>query len=165
MKNKIDETALVPPSTKSSRRSLTLSDSKSSNAKPVVDTVSASSTSSLSSLRGEDLLMTSTATISTRDQPDFLETATGLPSSSTAVVVSGVAGPPPQQGHEHTSSSTAKTARKKKEPRAPQRVGRWTMDEKLLFLYGLRKFGKGRWKKISVYLPDRYVKSLCSDFV
>lgn len=35
------------------------------------------------------------------------------------------------------------------------RVGRWTIDEKILFLYGLQKFGKGRWKKISLYLPDR----------
>jgi hypothetical protein len=23
-------------------------------------------------------------------------------------------------------------------------------------LYGLQKFGKGRWKKISLYVPDRY---------
>ena len=35
------------------------------------------------------------------------------------------------------------------------RVGRWTSDEKVLFLYGLRKFGKGRWKKISLYVPGR----------
>jgi len=38
-----------------------------------------------------------------------------------------------------------------------KRSGRWTLDEKILFLYGLRRFGKGRWKKISIYLPDRYV--------
>lgn len=37
------------------------------------------------------------------------------------------------------------------------RIGRWSLDEKVLFLYGLRKFGKGRWKKMSVYLPNRYV--------
>ena len=37
------------------------------------------------------------------------------------------------------------------------RTGRWTFEEKLLFLYGLRKYGKGRWKKISVYLPNRWV--------
>lgn len=36
-----------------------------------------------------------------------------------------------------------------------QRSGRWTPDEKLLFLYGLKRFGKGRWKKMSVYLPHR----------
>ena len=35
------------------------------------------------------------------------------------------------------------------------RTGRWSLDEKILFLYGLRKFGKGRWKKISVFLPNR----------
>jgi hypothetical protein len=37
------------------------------------------------------------------------------------------------------------------------RVGRWTLDEKILFLFGLQKFGKGRWKKISTYVPQRYV--------
>lgn len=36
--------------------------------------------------------------------------------------------------------------------------GRWTADEKLLFLYGLKKFGKGKWKKISPLLPRRYVR-------
>jgi hypothetical protein len=36
-----------------------------------------------------------------------------------------------------------------------QRAGRWTPDEKILFLYGLKRFGKGRWKKMSVYLPHR----------
>lgn len=38
---------------------------------------------------------------------------------------------------------------------SPFRTGRWTPDEKILFLYGLRMFGKGRWKKMSVYLPQR----------
>lgn len=40
-------------------------------------------------------------------------------------------------------------------PSLAQRTGRWSLDEKILFLYGLRKFGKGRWKKISIYLPKR----------
>jgi hypothetical protein len=35
------------------------------------------------------------------------------------------------------------------------RSGRWTPDEKCLFLYGLRMFGKGRWKKMSCFLPHR----------
>ena len=35
------------------------------------------------------------------------------------------------------------------------RSGRWTPDEKILFLHGLKIFGKGRWKKISIYLPQR----------
>ena len=36
-----------------------------------------------------------------------------------------------------------------------QRTGRWTPEEKILFLYGLKRFGKGRWKKMSIYLPYR----------
>ena len=36
-----------------------------------------------------------------------------------------------------------------------QRTGRWTPEEKILFLYGLKRFGKGRWKKMSIYLPHR----------
>jgi hypothetical protein len=35
------------------------------------------------------------------------------------------------------------------------RSGRWGNDEKVLFLYGLKRFGKGRWKKMSMYLPHR----------
>jgi Myb-like DNA-binding domain len=45
------------------------------------------------------------------------------------------------------------------QPQSDQRFGRWTADEKILFLYGLNKFGKGRWKKISLYVPGRYVLS------
>lgn len=37
----------------------------------------------------------------------------------------------------------------------PSRCGRWSQDEKLMFLYGLSLFGKGRWKKIHAYVPDR----------
>lgn len=36
-----------------------------------------------------------------------------------------------------------------------KRSGRWSLDEKIMFLYGLSLFGKGRWKKISAYVPDR----------
>lgn len=37
----------------------------------------------------------------------------------------------------------------------PQKAGRWSLDERLLFLFALSRFGKGRWKKMSVYLKDR----------
>ena len=33
--------------------------------------------------------------------------------------------------------------------------GRWSPEEKLLFLHGLQLFGKGRWKKIRTFLPLR----------
>lgn len=38
---------------------------------------------------------------------------------------------------------------------ASSRCGRWSLDEKLMFLYGLSLFGKGRWKKIHAYVPNR----------
>ena len=38
---------------------------------------------------------------------------------------------------------------------ASSRCGRWSLDEKLMFLYGLSLFGKGRWKKIRAYVPNR----------
>ena len=37
--------------------------------------------------------------------------------------------------------------------------GRWSDEEKLLFLVGLRKYGKGRWKQIGRVLTTRYVLS------
>jgi hypothetical protein len=55
-------------------------------------------------------------------------------------------------------ATTTVSSRKAASDRNPShRTGRWTLDEKVLFLYGLQKFGKGRWKKMSVYLPNRYV--------
>ena len=50
-----------------------------------------------------------------------------------------------------TTTSTATKA----VPQPPIRAGRWSLDEKILFLFGLQKFGKGHWKKISMYVPDR----------
>jgi hypothetical protein len=35
------------------------------------------------------------------------------------------------------------------------KIGRWSTAEKLLFLHGLKLFGRGRWKKISTFLPLR----------
>lgn len=35
------------------------------------------------------------------------------------------------------------------------KTGRWDLQEKLMFLYGLSRFGKGRWKKIQLYVPGR----------
>ena len=54
-----------------------------------------------------------------------------------------------EQGHPVAKART-------KQSSSTQRSGRWTPDEKILFLYGLKRFGKGRWKKMSVFLPHRY---------
>mmetsp|Transcript_19160 Transcript_19160/g.36275 ORF Transcript_19160/g.36275 Transcript_19160/m.36275 type:complete len:213 (-) Transcript_19160:67-705(-) len=63
------------------------------------------------------------------------------PENSSAVAVADK----PRVGRKTTSTQAS----------GSMRTGRWTLDEKLLFLYGLRMYGKGRWKKISVYLPNR----------
>jgi hypothetical protein len=55
------------------------------------------------------------------------------------------------------ATTTPVNPRKGSDRNPSHRSGRWTLDEKVLFLYGLQKFGKGRWKKMSVYLPNRYV--------
>lgn len=52
----------------------------------------------------------------------------------------------------------------KKDSSAQSRCGRWSLNEKLMFLYGLSVYGKGRWKKISAYVPDRYVNILVVAF-
>lgn len=35
------------------------------------------------------------------------------------------------------------------------KTGRWTKKERLTFLIGLRRYGKGKWKKISTMIPTR----------
>ena len=56
----------------------------------------------------------------------------------------------------HGDSGTVATVRAvPSTPAQPSRAGRWSLDEKILFLFGLQKFGKGHWKKISMYVPDR----------
>jgi hypothetical protein len=45
---------------------------------------------------------------------------------------------------------------------AVPRSGRWTLDEKVLFLYGLQKYGRGKWKQIQCYCPGRYVGTIRS---
>ena len=59
-----------------------------------------------------------------------------------------------------TMMPTKKRTLSKSEPSSyaeSQRSGRWSQDEKLLFLHGLLVYGKGRWKKIRTFLPERLV--------
>lgn len=39
------------------------------------------------------------------------------------------------------------------------RTGRWSNEERLLFLKGMRRFGAGQWKEIGLYVTSRYVES------
>lgn len=41
--------------------------------------------------------------------------------------------------------------------------GRWTLQERLAFLRGLRVHGKSKWKEISKMIPTRYVPSIVGD--
>lgn len=49
----------------------------------------------------------------------------------------------------------APSKRKKKARRKDFHKGRWSEEEKLLFLVGIRKYGKGKWKEIASVLPSR----------
>ena len=49
----------------------------------------------------------------------------------------------------------AKRRGPKKKPRREYAKGRWTDEERLLFLVGLREYGKGRWKEIGTVLTTR----------
>lgn len=72
--------------------------------------------------------------------------------------------PPPRRtkarwnsrGQDHQQSSTA-TVNNDPRTEPEPRTGRWTLDEKVLFLYGLQKYGQGKWKQIQSYCPGRCV--------
>lgn len=51
----------------------------------------------------------------------------------------------------------APSKRKKKARRKDFHNGRWSEEEKLLFLVGLRKYGKGKWKEMASVLTSRSV--------
>jgi hypothetical protein len=54
-----------------------------------------------------------------------------------------------------SNTSSHKKNHKNADDMSSHRKGRWTLDEKVLFLHGLKTYGKGRWKKISIFLPHR----------
>jgi len=63
-------------------------------------------------------------------------------------------------GKENDSSSKKDAVVKrrrgpKKKPHREYGKGRWTDEERLLFLVGLRKYGKGKWKQIAKVLTTR----------
>jgi hypothetical protein len=41
-----------------------------------------------------------------------------------------------------------------------ERTGRWTHDENLQFLIGLKVVGVGKWNKLAAFCPKRYVRAL-----
>lgn len=66
-----------------------------------------------------------------------------------------------------TTALTTTTTKKKTKSKATKRtsIGRWETWERFEFLRGLRKHGKGNWKKIGESIPTRYVRYMRSIFV
>lgn len=62
-------------------------------------------------------------------------------------------------GKENSSKTKATAVKKrrgpKKKPHREYGKGRWTDEERILFLVGLRKYGKGKWKEIAKVLTTR----------
>ncbi len=76
------------------------------------------------------------------------------PSSSSAGTVTS---PPAQALAQGSLKGNYTMITSRTNSSGPGRSGRWTPDEKLLFLHGLKLHGRGRWKKIRQFLPTRYV--------
>lgn len=105
-------------------------------------TSASSSSSSLTSMSQQPA-----AGVETGNDEDLMAVPTKTTTTTDASLYSLSEGP-----HE-----VAPPQRSPRGPKLPQKVGRWSLDEKILFLYGLKMYGKGRWKRMSKFLPDRYV--------
>lgn len=123
----------------------------------ITTTSASTSSSSLVSMRddrhGEESTIQSSSALNADDETVAAAAAMLQQQSAVSGQSLSVAGAMPQVAQAPLSHSM----------QPGQRVGRWTLDEKILFLYGLKKFGKGRWKKMSIFLPDRCVS--CSRFL
>ena len=58
------------------------------------------------------------------------------------------------------ASKDAAKAKLKNGTRSDQhpKCGRWEKWERMVFLYGYRLYGKGKWSKISKLIPTRYAR-------
>lgn len=54
-----------------------------------------------------------------------------------------------------TSANKTKRPYKKRKTDPSKNRGHWTNEEKVAFLNGLRKYGKGKWSKIASEIPTR----------
>jgi len=98
------------------------------------------------------------AMVSTATHMPYLPAACNTPCSASHPNVGKNASvtlpAPPIVPYSTSTMSTDTTADTSNRSRS-SRSGRWTPDEKLLFLHGLHIFGRGRWKKIRQFLPTR----------
>ena len=106
-----------------------------------------------SSVVVDEAAVTAAAAVAAADAVDVMKEAIeaqgSIPSETQLSEANTVVAAIAANGNNGTMN-TAKAA-----PQPPVRAGRWSLDEKILFLFGLQKFGKGHWKKISMYVPDR----------
>jgi hypothetical protein len=99
----------------------------------------------------DEVAVTAAAAVAASDAAEVMkDTLDAVPSETPLVGVNTAVTTTTTNGD---SSDTVTTMKAVSQP--PVRAGRWSLDEKILFLFGLQKFGKGHWKKISIYVPDR----------
>lgn len=104
----------------------------------------------------DEVAVTAAAAVAASDAAEVMkDTLDAVPSETPLVGVNTAVATTPTNGD---NSGTVTTMKAVSQP--PVRAGRWSLDEKILFLFGLQKFGKGHWKKISMYVPDRQVLQL-----
>ncbi len=68
-----------------------------------------------------------------------------------------------QNGRKMTKTSVTTSKRPKRKSNIKR--GRWELKERITFLRGLQRYGKGKWKAIAKLIPHRYVLTFCSFLV
>lgn len=101
----------------------------------------------------DEVAVTAAAAVAASDAAEVMKDTLDAVPSETPLVGVNTAVATTSTTTNGDSSGTGTTMKAVSQP--PVRAGRWSLDEKILFLFGLQKFGKGHWKKISMYVPDR----------
>jgi hypothetical protein len=108
------------------------------------------------------LLQTSPLSSSQQQQRDDEDDEQGapneLPAAPVVLLLDNISTPSPVRVEIIKTPTTSSVV-------AVPRSGRWTLDEKVLFLYGLQKYGRGKWKQIQCYCPGRYVEMMRLDYI
>ena len=74
-----------------------------------------------------------------------------------------ISSPPPVKKQKRKTKK--RSYNKDKPSTGSTKGGRWTYDEKKMFLKGIRVFGRGKWSSIAKDIPTRYVRhEFCESF-